>query len=105
MPGRRQLSRSPSIARIIAWCMLRTCSSVKYTTNAITPQVLQAHLDSAQWPRAASSQIHLRVCLRVPFFFGLSVLLFDEFPVCTALKTVIFGESFGVALVERLIVE
>jgi hypothetical protein len=31
--------------------------------------------------------------------------LFDELLVCTALKTVVFGKSFGVALVERLIVE
>ena len=87
--------------------MLRTCSSVKYTTNAITPQVLQAHSDSAQWHYSASSQIHLlAVCSSSSFILtGFFVWLFDELPVCTALKTVVFGESFGVALVERLIVE
>ena len=86
--------------------MLRTCSSVKYTTHAIAPQGLQAHSDSANGLiKHLVKFIFLCVVVLEFHSYRFFVSLFDELLVCTALKTVVFGKSFGVALVERLIVE
>jgi hypothetical protein len=79
------------------------------TTNATSPSVRPARSDSALWHYEATAQIP-RAADRVrprrsSLLPSVSVSVLDELPVRTALKTVVFGESFSVALIKRLVVK